>query len=432
MAPHLTGQRNPDLWNRLVLQACESDSSIRHAVIALAALKSVFEAKHSSSAWTEEEMYEANNHHQFALKSFSRAVKAMKAATLSGKQDLRSTLTSCMVIICFETFHGESDSATRQIGIGLSLIEDHLINSQSFEPTNLSIEHDLIAAFGQLEMQSMTFGQSRAQESHRRLIKYGQSSVDSMPIEFQDFQEAHYYFDLAQQRIYHYMASVLKVKDRGCLALDATLFIPIEDVPGRDYHLTECHRWYKACEPILDKAQNSSDRGLLLNAALLQLMYYHTLAAALIARDSTQDFPDSRKLIPIYTQILTAAKDVLRYETNDGQKPKFKIAMEIIAPLYGLSRLCPHRGMRKEAISLLMSRPRREGLWDSVLSAKASEWVLLHEEENYDGDHIEERLRCTALNITECDLVARRACVNGKFPNREGTELIYRETEITW
>jgi hypothetical protein len=161
-------------------------------------------------------------------------------------------------------------------------------------------------------------------------------------------------------------------------------------------------------------------------------MHYNTYLAAVMVRDSTQTYPDSRKLLPIFTKILALAKSVIEYTSEDPGKNTFKVAMEIICPLYHVTRQCPHLSMRKEAILLLLSHPRREGMWDSILSGKVAEWMLKLEQDNYDGEYIEEHLRCRGMAITACDLVARRAYVNGSVPNRENTEVRYVEAEITW
>jgi len=48
-----------------------------------------------------------------------------------------------------------------------------------------------------------------------------------------------------------------------------------------------------------------------------------------------------------------------------------------------------HRAIRREAIRLLLSYPRREGLWDGMIIGKFSQWIAeIDEEELGDGEYI--------------------------------------------
>jgi hypothetical protein len=111
-----------------VLQTCDQVPSIRHAVIALAALKSISEATQPPSRSVQEEE-EIQKNHRFAIQQYSKAIQYMRGASIEGKQDLRTTLIACLVTFCFETFHGNHTSAVKQVIIGLDLLEDELSNN---------------------------------------------------------------------------------------------------------------------------------------------------------------------------------------------------------------------------------------------------------------------------------------------------------------
>lgn len=427
MARQLSGHPKCNFWSSSILQACESDSSIRDAVIALAALKKSAESKHSSDNWTVEEKREAQIHHRFALKSYSKAVKSMRDAALSGRQELRTTLISCLVIISFESFHGDHEAAAKQIGIGLDLVKNHMTR-----PLGSKIEHELISSFRQLEIQAQSFGQSRPKEDHQILARVGQSTVDSMPSEFHDFQEAFFYFEVIQSRLFHFMAAVLVLDPHGCMNLDNSSSIRVEDLPERDKYLAEFQRWHTACEPYLKQAQASQDHELLFTAAVIELLYFTSYVVTVMVRDSDHAYSETRGLMPLFSRMLALVKSVLKYSDDYEGISTFKISMQIVCPLYSIARRCPHRGTRKEAISLLLSHPRREGLWDSTLAGRLSEWIMLLEEDNYEGEYIPEHLRCTGTSMLDCDMVGRRAQVIGKIPSRDGMRLIQKKEVIYW
>jgi hypothetical protein len=125
MASDLSGYFDLGLWDRIVLQACDQVPSIRHAVIALAALKSISEATQFPFRSVEEEE-EIQKNHRFAIQQYSKAIQYMRGASIEGKQDLRTTLIACLVTFYFETFHGNHASAVKQVIIGLDLLEDEL------------------------------------------------------------------------------------------------------------------------------------------------------------------------------------------------------------------------------------------------------------------------------------------------------------------
>lgn len=65
-------------------------------------------------------------------------------------------------------------------------------------------------------------------------------------------------------------------------------------------------------------------------------------------------------------------------------KPSFALDLGIIPPLFVVATKCRDRRLRREAISLLTSSHRREGMWDSRLCAGVGSWIMNVEEEGLD------------------------------------------------
>lgn len=120
IAPHLAGSFESDLWSHLVLQACEKDDSIRHAIVAIAALKSTTTPGHSITYRRGTD--NASTHRGFAFRQYQKALKSMRKASIGGTQDLRTALITCIVIICFESFAGNFEFAVRRKYDDLNLI----------------------------------------------------------------------------------------------------------------------------------------------------------------------------------------------------------------------------------------------------------------------------------------------------------------------
>src|SRR5258708_37932884 len=101
-----------DLWSRLIPQACVLNTSIRHAVIAIAALSMISKGHH-----------EADIFHQFALRQYSKGLLQMRTAISNGSHDLRTALMDSIVLVSFEPFYGSHDSELGQLGAGLTLLK---------------------------------------------------------------------------------------------------------------------------------------------------------------------------------------------------------------------------------------------------------------------------------------------------------------------
>ena len=62
-------------------------------------------------------------------------------------------------------------------------------------------------------------------------------------------------------------------------------------------------------------------------------------------------------------------------------KPSFSADMGIVPPLFVVATKCRDPLIRRQAIQLLRSSPRREAMWDSELAAHIGSWILGVEEE---------------------------------------------------
>lgn len=87
-----------------------------------------------------------------------------------------------------------------------------------------------------------------------------------------------------------------------------------------------------------------------------------------------------------YEQIVTLSRQLLEeyhpMSSGDSEScaPMFSFAASVCEPLYITASSCRDHSIRREAISLLRSWPRRECLWDSVLAASLGESIMLLEE----------------------------------------------------
>ena len=91
------------------------------------------------------------------------------------------------------------------------------------------------------------------------------------------------------------------------------------------------------------------------------------------------------EVIPMFDNLVTLAAAVIDSQKAADekllQKPIFQLDQSIIGPLFSVGHKCRDPIIRRKAISLLYSAPRQEGVWNSILTARACERIMNLEEE---------------------------------------------------
>lgn len=214
----LAGLEEPDVWSRLILQACERQESIRNAVIAIGALDQTLEAvqldrRKPSFDLTSVEGH-VTPHHQFALQQYGKAVRKMREDLSDGYQDLRTAVMSCLLFVAFELFHGNHTSALQQASLGLQMIMERMTDSRrnTQNPTrrldNLfsSIDEALIQKFIRLDRSSMAFVDENVIKAHLQETSPEMfENLQVIPPIFVDLAEAQRYWELSMRPIMNFM-----------------------------------------------------------------------------------------------------------------------------------------------------------------------------------------------------------------------------------
>jgi hypothetical protein len=223
VAFQLAGVFDSTLWSTLILQACEQDNSVLHAVVAIGALQKALEVKDYTVGIPNKS--ESEIHYQFAVNEYGKAISYMRTTTgaVMGPPNLRSTLITSLLIICFEAFHGNYFSALAQIHIALRLLEDwaktlkpgphspsgicRLYSDGTGFPFDIRspspgvIEDELILAFSRVNLQSLAFVDTQSVRHHRLASRSCQATIDQMPRQFSTLEQARAYSDLVERRI---------------------------------------------------------------------------------------------------------------------------------------------------------------------------------------------------------------------------------------
>lgn len=126
----------------------------------------------------------------------------------------------------------------------------------------------------------------------------------------------------------------------------------------------------------------------------ISVLQLHVLNAYVSLYVLPPKFPSQGdKVMPQMEKILVFGEKVISSTSpDDGQRAQttFCLDIGIVVPLYTVASQCQDPSMRRKAITLLRSTSRQEGLWNSLLVAKAAERIMELEE-----SMLEETNACT-------------------------------------
>lgn len=289
-AHSLSGFFHSEIWNYIVLQTCQSEPSIRHAVTAIAALDMTAMALRDAQAGhsmgdhvkTDEK---AIRNHQFALQQYSQAITCMREAVENGKQQLRTTLLACILIICFETYQGNHNAALAQIKIGLELIIAIFRPPSPPPKTTPSSQHqqgvedEICEVFERLDVQVMTFPDPRPPSEHKLMTTCHVDHIAAMPKTFSTIRMARYYSDIFMRRHMHFRIIHTDVhRDTMVAAIGAnetTASPPEKMIHELEQYMADLERWRVAFDPLMDRISKSgSEREYLCGLSLECVLLY--------------------------------------------------------------------------------------------------------------------------------------------------------------
>ncbi|KAG4433042.1 hypothetical protein IFR05_011481 [Cadophora sp. M221] len=430
----LSSAFSTDLWTRLMLQACETSPSIRHAVVAIGALN-----LSTPSPWPESSV--GTLRHQFAFRQYSKALCLLRRDVAGGFCDLRTTLIACLLFYCFESYHGYDEM---QVYSGLKLIrewassfygpdESGRLRTKIGSENPHIVEDDILRAFGNLEIQVMTYADGRTREAHEHYRHCGQASIDEMPEIFSSLEEARTMLELVIRRSMHWLRSTMHLQNFSTHSSPnssptsdtedngpCSLFFDVDPTfEERLETLKEYERWDGAFRPLLNHSRKgSAPHEEFLLASTLRL---HWLAGymSIASNNSHSSLVNNGRFTTELEELVDIARILLENPekgNSENGNTGYVFDLQIIVPLMTVGWIYRHRSLRREAIQLLLRSPRKEGVWDGIVVGKIMAWLAEIEEECLDeGDENDDYIpewaaaRCIKMDF---DTVKKEASVS--------------------
>lgn len=368
--PMMNGWFDHRLWNSLVLQMCQSEPAICHAVVALSALQEVSEV--AGITILPEDM--GNRTHRFALYQYNRSIENLRARMYSNDPQVRSTvLLCCLLFIAFELMRGRLDEAITHLHNGLHILGtkklDYHSLYQKHPAAEQDIERSLAAAMVHLDLQGAHFGFS---ETHEALdiptLEKGYASAGPGPERFHSIQDGCFMRDRAFLHFCLWTAF--------CDSLSAAEIEAEQDVLIREQKkqllqlanfgsaLDQLEQKLYAEGPVADKDRRSLEVLRMHQKGLFLITEISLIKSDEVIRDLYAD--RFSEVVDMAAKITAGVQSTAR---EAGPRPTLLMDTTVIGPLYYFIEKCRNPVIAKRAIEILESWPHREGMWDSTLAA---------------------------------------------------------------
>ncbi|TAQ84490.1 hypothetical protein B7494_g7181 [Chlorociboria aeruginascens] len=185
LAFDLSGYFEAPLWTRLIPQQCHHEPAIKHAIFALSALyKSAISSKNNTVSLDDE-------HVKFALVKQSQAISLLRKTLSSGQPQMSLALVASLLFSCFESFHGDWETATRQVYSGLKILKYRIEYERRHATIGLAdIDIEVGLTLRRLELQILSFLAMNPMLEHPFMDLYVEEIILDMPAQFTTFNEA--------------------------------------------------------------------------------------------------------------------------------------------------------------------------------------------------------------------------------------------------
>lgn len=432
-ANELSGFFSSRFWTRSVLQESHSEASIKHAVVALGALYKTLEKASESPPSSPDDTYyvdTAPDHFEFARQQYGKSIARLREALQNNEPgSSRTALISVVLFTCIQSFIGDHKAAIQQIQAGLRMLDERRAEKrQPLERQRVDdLEDELVQMFTRLAIQAKSYDMA-FHFPHPYVIRLTPSTSPASPAEpgspsaasttsvetvmpavFESLQDARVALDSLCERMIRYSEALQSYYGGPSNIHPASI-----RSSGSAFRIA-MDNWSRAFDPILERRRTNgvtnTQRAGTNVLKMMQLMCAALFWSGFSLSEQIFDnfLADFKSIVELAREIVVdeelslAAKKCGNamnchhrergmqtnglhhhpYEEDHYShiKASFALDLGIVPPLFVVATKCRDRKVRREAIRLLMSSPRREGMWDSILSGRAAQWIMEIEEE---------------------------------------------------
>lgn len=383
----LRGSLDSSFWQRELLQAAYREPAIQHCVIALGAMhRRFFQGK--GSHINAEDL--SDNYLQFALRQSNQAIQDLvkqSHRSMTTKADKVTLMTCSILFFSMSCLQGYQKDAFEHLRSGIRMLneidsteniksEDHPVDVESLR--SLFVGLDLQARSIMPASQTGTWV-SRPKTKATSVLPPPELNMDSL---------------LAMMRFLESIYTQIHV------FFQSTVSRPGENADdiNREYSdlMTLFHRGTTVLETICEKSTSNADEFTEpLTALRLQQSAMEFLLRSPPRPDLETRFSFIRRFASdsdLYDEPFDASAQVVKMfelatrllPISSTLTPVFTMGIGPLSALWLVAMRAPSTclALRKRAISLMLSHPRREGFWDGMLAGQIAQEALRLEQES--------------------------------------------------
>jgi len=380
-APCLSGDFDGAFWRVIVLQICQSEPAVKHAVLAVSSLHESMTAPTTYA--------DAEDRHSFALSQYNRAI----ACLLDQMRDVDARplvpLLTCVLFVCIELMQSKDKESLLHLDQGRQILSQLGRKQPSRSPEVDIIKQHLVPMYTRFSLTSWLIGGDPA------AIPTPLKMLTDVPMLFDSIADIRY-------ALYDLMDECLRfVKKTHAAKFEEA---SQEDMRGfekeQDYLLRKIAKFNVAFSLYQSSQPRDAPPGA---TELIQIHVHTTYIWTSTALNDGEAAFDSH--VSTFSSIIPLAASFLDAMANPGPRdplskntptsataaaasvdPRrfssmFTFEMHVIAPLYFVATKCRHPLIRRAALDLLRRNPaRRENLWRAnVMAAIADQTIRLEE-----------------------------------------------------
>lgn len=362
---HRTAEELPspfrsDLWSNVIMQAAQHHPAVRHAIFALSAMH-----EHYAAVQASQVQYDFSMHH------YNKAIRQVLRTT-EPSDSFDSLLLTSVMFCALEGLKGEFDQSQQHALSGIRIIA---MGRQGLSGASSAIPNDVLPKiFLALQTQAMELNDHSIFRDYPNL----EEKFPPLPRRFEHFEQAMCYLQIILNQL-------IVFQDRFQEAYQQLTYVPaiVPDhlLPGfralRDYF----HRWNEAVgqiETLATRADANQHKAYFLIRIYQSVLHIvlDSLDKNILSFDSFE--PEVRsmlKLIEIFLQVPSSWTTLPSSDIGGAISTSrvYSMSLGVVPILFDIAHRSRNLQMREEALNLLRSCNRREGIWDSKAATRLAE-----------------------------------------------------------
>ncbi|CZT41714.1 uncharacterized protein RSE6_01490 [Rhynchosporium secalis] len=353
-APSLSGFFSNDFWERRVVESSHRQPSIRHAVIAIAAMHQEFIERRRNDG-----MEDTSNLQAFAFRQYTKAISSLHHLMTTRMPPLDLTLTSCILFASIDCLLGNHASAIIHLKAGLRILADIKSHKTQRGIHAEEWEKGFAPPLLALGVQTATFINPTLQ-TERTSLWVALKRAGNLPI-----PSTFHSLDTARHAIDTISATIMA--DRTSTEIKPSLLEhkpPDPLVQGR-LHNAALDAWTQAMDRFTAAFVTGEPptSKLKCGASLLKV---HSLVVSIVIGKPEEAEAKFDHLITL-CDLLESAR------VNSSGALTFSTDQRVLAPLFFTALRAPNPFIKRRAIELLSRAPAREGMWDAEDAIRVAE-----------------------------------------------------------